>query len=298
MILPILYALLLTHSIICVSADRPTNIMHAKTWDDIFKAFDPRSEVIEEQYKAHVAQQLLPIAHHAIRSVPIVDNNERLVDIRNTKHPRISMLPNAPDGQPFAGPQYNAGFEHSSKMRHTLWVSLVKMIKHLDGLSPSCGYQPGSLSIKVFEGLRDLESQQKLFDNKLAEIKKQNPSMTDEAADRETATWVSPTENNVPAHSTGAAIDIRLWNSSTKDFVDTGTFGVIWGPNDNAHTFSANTTPTQKRNRLLLLTAADRAGLTNYTYKHWHFSTGDRYAVYWQEKDARKRQAHYGPAQS
>ena len=40
--------------------------------------------------------------------------------------------------------------------------------------------------------------------------------------------------------------------------------------------------------------AAYRAGLINYVYEFWHFSAGDRFAVYWQEDDKDKRYASFG----
>lgn len=48
------------------------------------------------------------------------------------------------------------------------------------------------------------------------------------------------------------------------------------------------------RNRLLMLIAATRAGLTNYTNEFWHYSLGDRYASYWRVADPKARIARYG----
>lgn len=115
-------------------------------------------------------------------------------------------------------------------------------------------------------------------------------------AEQETAKWVSPYKNNVPVHSTGAAVDIGLWDNKMEDFLDMGTFGAIWGKNNNAPTFSENTTDNQKRNRLYCLVAAETVGLTNYLYEFWHFSSGDRYEAYW-NKDLNEKRAIYGSIQ-
>ena len=55
-----------------------------------------------------------------------------------------------------------------------------------------------------------------------------------------------------------------------------GMFGTIFGPNPHQETFSAQTTPAQRDNRLLLLNAALTAGLVNYGYEWWHFSFQDK----------------------
>jgi D-alanyl-D-alanine dipeptidase len=81
-----------------------------------------------------------------------------------------------------------------------------------------------------------------------------------------------------------------------EDFLDMGTFGAIWGKNNNAPTFSENTTDNQKRNRLYCLVAAETVGLTNYLYEFWHFSSGDRYEAYW-NKDLNEKRAIYGSIQ-
>lgn len=99
--------------------------------------------------------------------------------------------------------------------------------------------------------------------------------------------------NNIPVHSTGAAIDIRLWDTKNEQFVDMGSFGVIWGVNASAPTFSEDLTDEQKSNRLFALIAATQAGLVNYSYEYWHFSYGDRYASFWKKKSYKK--AMYGP---
>ncbi|MCC2647124.1 MAG: putative peptidase vanX D-ala-D-ala dipeptidase [Rickettsiaceae bacterium] len=123
---------------------------------------------------------------------------------------------------------------------------------------------------------------------------KVSSNLTLEAAQKEASKWVSPTKDNIPVHSTGAAVNIRLYDEVNKAFIDMGTFGVIWGINDSVPTFSLEITNAQITNRLLLLVAATKAGLINYPYEYWHFSSGDRYAVYWTEPNSSNRNAIYG----
>ena len=91
----------------------------------------------------------------------------------------------------------------------------------------------------------------------------------------------------MPAHSTGGAVDIRPYDEQRKQFIDMGMFGVIWGANTGAPTFSDNINEEQIKNRLFLLIVASKACLVNYPYEFWHFSTGDRYATYWLNPEGR-----------
>jgi len=272
---------------------------NATTWEQILTEKkivqqDSSYLVITEQYAAYAQQQAPVVAHPIIKSITIIENNEPIIDIKLMQNKRINMLPDAPSKQVFVGPMYNSGLPSASKMRLGIWQKLERVLANLDNLAESFGYKPGKISIKVFEGLRDIETQKKLFMNKFDEIKRNNPSMSDDMIESETAKWVSPFKNNIPVHATGAAVDIRLWNDETNDFVDLGPFGVIWGTNKEAQTFSENLSDHQKFNRLYLLMATAKAGLVNYAYEYWHYSAGDRYAVYWQEKNDAKRCACYG----
>lgn len=268
-------------------------------WEQIFKDAaillgEPDYQIIKKQQVAFSSNLAPAIADLVIKSIVIVENNEKLIDVNEKKHPRIVMLPSHPRNQIFAEPIYNSGLPNASKIRENIWDKLEQLLGGLDELAEVFGYRRGKISIKIFEGLRDIETQKALFQNKVNEIKLRDPLLSDEAAEAEAAKWVSPIKNNIPAHSTGAAIDIRLYNDEIEAFIDLGPFGVIWGANKEAQTFSENISGQQKLNRLYLLMAAAKAGLINYVYEYWHFSAGDRYAAYWQEKNLTKRVACYG----
>lgn len=250
---------------------------------------------IREQYQAYAKNHAPTIVASDVKCIPIQENGEPIIDTKQMRHPRIYMAPDHHEGKHFAGPEFNSGLPNASKMRLTIWHKLEQALTFLDELAPHFGYQPGTIEIRVFEGLRDLATQEQLFVNKVNEIRSAHESMTPEEAELEASKWVSPVKNNVPVHSTGAAVDIRLWNTITQDFVDMGKFGVIWGLNESVPMFSENITPEQKMNRLYLLVAATKAGLISYIYEHWHFSFGDRYAAYWLEKNECNRLACYGP---
>lgn len=244
---------------------------------------NPTNTIILEQYQAYNSGKLPKIADATIKNIPIHESGEALVDISQQHNPRMTMMPTP--STPFASPDQNSGLPSAPFVRTTLYKKLNRLIVKLDQLAPQFGYKAGQISIKVFEGLRDIDTQNKLFNDKAKEIQAMNPGFTQEQVFTETSKWVSPTKNNVPAHSTGAAIDLRLYDEQTGTFLDMGKFGVIWGQNNAAPTFSSEITDEQIANRLFLLLAASSAGLVNYPYEFWHFSTGDRYAVYWQKPE-------------
>ncbi len=243
---------------------------------------DPRTtEQLLHYQTAFTAGTAPKIADPRIKAIAIVESHEPLVDLTTANCARIRALADTelaaahqcPEDIDPRGPGY-------AKMRTSVFTALVRLITELDRLAPAFGYAPNTLEIHLFEGLRDLATQKELFDAKLASLRKEKPQLSFEEAYQETCTWVSPYQNNVPTHSTGAAIDILLWNRATKSYCDMGRFNV---GGSGAPTFSdaPEVTDLQKRNRIFLIAAAIRAGLTNYLYEFWHFSVGDRYAAYW-----------------
>ena len=267
----------------------------AMNWNEVLEShcelFSDKS-VVAKQYEAFSKSDAPAIVDFRIKEIPICENHEELIDLRLLNVERISMMPQPKS--PFEGPVFNSGLPNASKMRASVFRKLQGMIDQLDKLAIHFGYEPGQVDILVFEGLRDLGTQKMLFDKKLEEILLLNPDMTFEMAEKETAKWVSPVKNNTPVHSTGAAVDIRLWDNKNNCFLDLGPFGVIWGDSQLAPTFSVGITDFQKNNRLYCLIAAERAGLTNYVYEWWHFSVGDRYDIYWKDQNGQEKVALYG----
>ena len=268
----------------------------ATSWEEIFKEKkdlleQQNCQLLRNQFDAFKNGSLPTIVDSRIKSIPIQDSNEPCSDVTAESNPRISMLPKPET--PFASPDCNSGFTCASLMRKTVFAKLGAMLIYLDELAPEFGYKKDEVTIAVFEALRDLKTQEHLFENKRTEIKATNPTFTDAELDKETSKWVSPVKNNVPVHSTGAAIDIRLMCHGK--LIDMGKFGVIWGSNPNAPTFSEDLTREQKMNRLFMAMAATKAGLTNYPYEFWHYSSGDRYDAYWngsEEKSAQFGSVH------
>jgi len=123
--------------------------------------------------------------------------------------------------------------------------------------------------------------QKKYFDQKFQEIYAK--SHDQEIAYQETNRSVSPFIDHIPTHTTGAAMDItwfKLDAHGQPKLMDMGMFDVIYGPNHQQETFSDNTTPIQRKNRLLLIHATSKVGLANDGFEWWHFSYGDKMHAY------------------
>ena len=233
------------------------------------------------------------VAHPTVKSMEIKECGESVIDVRNTNHSRVKTM----EGEELIkayGCKENVEerSEGYAILRKTVFAKLARMVEELDRLAPEFGYEAGELEIRLFEGLRDLATQKKLFDMVMSNISQKNPGMTQEEAHLETSKWVSPYVNNVPTHSTGAAIDIHLWSNKTNTFCDMGPYNTS-GSKSPTFSNDPELTEQQKKNRLLFVIAATEAGLTNYVYEFWHYSYGDRYASYWREEQENKRVAIY-----
>lgn len=237
--------------------------------------------LLSEQYISFTNNDCPAIADQRITCIPMIECEEELIDVSQQQNPRIKVM----NDQDLLLAHESVGDIDQRSPRHmfmrkSVYEALLKMVDELDRLAPSFGYESDELCIKLFEGLRDLETQKILFDSKLQSMRENNPSISYEEAYQETCKWVSPYINNVPTHSTGAAVDIHLWNNKTEQFCDMGRFNS--GAN-TASTFSSDESITEEqiKHRFLFLVAATEAGLTNYVFEFWHYSLGDKYACYW-----------------
>jgi D-alanyl-D-alanine dipeptidase len=237
--------------------------------------------LVSAQLQSFTEHNCPAIADQRIIQIPIIECGEELIDLSQECHPRISVM-NEQDlilAHECIDDIDQRSPSHTF-VRKSVYDALIKMLDQLDRLAPHFGYESGELCIKLFEGLRDLETQKIVFDKCLHGIMQNNPSLSYEKAYQETCKWVSPYINNIPTHSTGAAIDIHLWNNKTQQFCPMGRFN---SGAKTAPTFSTDEVITEEqiKHRFLFLIAATEAGLTNYVFEFWHYSLGDRYASYW-----------------
>ena len=191
---------------------------------------------------------------------------------------RIRMLP-TPE-IPLSNENMNAGFHCSYLIRKGLYLRLKILVSALDLINDN----KRKISVLVFEGLRDLQTQKALFETCFNEFSEKYPDLSSIEVRKLAEKFVTPPEKE-PPHSTGGCVDIRLFDDDNNTFLDLGKFGLFWGVNEQAHMFCANLTDEQKENRRMLLTASAMAGLVNYPYEWWHFSYGDKFYAYCAEED-------------
>lgn len=275
------------------------SILIGAQWKDLLEQHRELMEpdiyqLLNKQYQTYSSGRAPVIADQRIKQIPIIECGEKLVDLRLVKYPRIAAMEESEFDKAHERPEdVDPRAPTHAMVRESVFKALVRMIDELDRLAPAFGYEAGDLEIRLFEGLRDCATQKELFDTKMAAIWAANPSMSEEEAYAETSKWVSPYINNVPTHSTGGAVDIHLWSNKAQAFCNMGRFNV-GGSLAPTFTLDERLLPHQQMNRLLLVIAATRAGLTNYLYEFWHFSYGDRYAAYWRESNCDLRTALYG----
>lgn len=234
----------------------------------------------------------LPISHAKVKSIPIVDSEEKLVDMNEFENSRLRPLTSIDN-------RYQNSYPEFSKVRLGVYKRLLVMLNHL----------PPNIGIAYWECLRPLAKQKEYFDNKLREVLQEIKDK--KLAYKETSRHVSPFIDNVPTHATGAAVDITLFEISDDGvkLLDMGKFDTIFGPNEQQESFSPNTTLKQRENRLILFAAAQASSLNtansaetggekqddvlvNYGHEWWHFSYGDKAWAYVK----RKTNAIYGLA--
>lgn len=156
---------------------------------------------------------------------------------------------------------------------------------------------PADVRIRLREGWRSLRQQRELFDACVARIARQHPDWPSSRCFREATRIVAPVINadgspNVPPHSTGAAVDVDLIDSSGQA-LDMGTAFDDAGDPERARTDCPDIARQARRHRRLLVDAMAAQGFVNYPYEWWHFSYGDRYWAF----VAGQAAAIYGPVE-
>lgn len=139
--------------------------------------------------------KIILIADACILEIPIVENQEPLIDLRNQVEIAYGPSPEIPNNQDY------------TKLRLTVYNKLKEAQKLL----------PSGLRFCIYEGYRSLTTQQMLFEKHYQQIRNMHIDWSDEQCFDETTRLVSPVINkdgslNVPPHSTGGAFDIYLIN--------------------------------------------------------------------------------------
>lgn len=181
----------------------------------------------------------------ALRSIPIVDSGEPLVDLRNVA-PHILLEPGC---------------------LPLLRERVAQMVIHAQSLLPSDHF------LVVGTCLRTVDMQRGIQDSFRKDLIEKNPNWSSSTLNRTLNRMIAPPDDKSPApHTTGAALDVGI-----KD-VAGGRLEFVH-PLDHwygAPTYSSGLSDIAKANRIMLIEAMEAAGLTNYLGEWWHWSFGDQ----------------------
>lgn len=188
-----------------------------------------------------------------IAAVPVADNGEALVDLRQVGGLRVDPR-QADDAGAYA--QLRSGT--------------------LERLLTAQAALPDGLRLLIVEAYRPLRLQRQIFDGYRDELRRRHPAWDDARLRVETSKYVSPPE--VAPHSTGGTVDLTLCRPDGTE-LDMGT-AVDANPEESGNacfTGAPNISATARGNRAVLASVLRRAGLVNYPTEWWHWSYGDRY---------------------
>ena len=208
------------------------------------------------------AANIVLIADPRVVAIPIRETHEPLVDMRQS--PLV------------IGP--------SPEIENNIHYTFVRK-SVADRLLAAQAALPREFRLCLAEGLRSLDVQKMLFDTRQNMLRQNNPDWTPEHVFIETMRMLSPLvtvsgETNIPAHATGAAVDVYLVDAQTQQPVDMGIFVADWAQDETGILSQTDTTElsaTGRKNRDIMGAALTDAGFANYPAEYWHWSYGDRY---------------------
>ncbi len=147
---------------------------------------------------------IILLADPEILAVPIQENHETFVDLKDQDIIAVGPSPEIPNNTDY------------TKMRKSVYEMLVTAQEML----------PQGMKFCLYEGCRSLTLQEKLFNDRYHVVKNTHPTWAHAETFIETTRLVSPVINldgtqNIPPHSTGAAIDVYLINTEY-EIIDMG----------------------------------------------------------------------------
>lgn len=208
---------------------------------------------------------IISLVDQRVLSINILENGERLVDLKNQTEILFGPSPEIPDNNDY------------TKVRYTVYQKLLQAQKTL----------PNNLRFCLYEGYRSLNLQKKLFNDRYEVIKNKNPHWKHEQLFYETIKLVSPLINldgshNIPPHSTGGAIDIYLVDIEG-NIIDMGIKVAEWMQDIDGSLSVMDSTKISigaKEYRKIMSKALSSMGFINYPGEYWHWSYGDKYWAY------------------
>lgn len=213
----------------------------------------------------NVSAKIVLIADPRVLKIPIQDNGEPLVDLRDQTVLKFGPSPEIPNNTDY------------TKMRKSVYDLLVKA----QSLLPE-GYQ-----FCLYEAYRSFGLQEKLFSMQYNQIKSLHPDWSHKRIFKESMKLASPVTHldgskNIPPHSTGAAIDIYLIDSKNRA-IDMGIHLKDWMQDLDgslSQTDSLKISQQACDNTKIMSEALSSVGFINYPTEYWQWSFGGRYWSY------------------
>jgi zinc D-Ala-D-Ala dipeptidase len=155
--------------------------------------------------------------------------------------------------------------------------------KLLDAANDLATKDKYNLVLKI--GYRPISVQYQLFNEVAAYFRSKNKTLSEEIIKSKTLEFVTHPDINIPPHSTGAAVDLTLFDNIAKTYIDMGS--PINFPDELSWTFNLmSLTSVQQSNRKFLTNLMVSHGFANLASEWWHYSYGDpRWAVFY-DKDS------------
>jgi hypothetical protein len=229
--------------------------------------------------EAHETILFISESNRAIK-IPLKDNGEPLVDLREKNHPRIKLITDLPDHDLYVQPVLPGDIENITKgdyakVRLGLYERLVKTLDYLPeniGLAYAFGYLTAEKVEENFDYLVMLYY--KVFiDKNLAYEKAKN---------------FVPSNSSSSTVVSGGRIYMTLFDKDTNKILNLGVIGAK-PSNLTLLKFAKETTEEQRKYRAMLEEAVTKAGLVSYgarwdTYNYgdkiWAYMTGAKEAIY------------------
>jgi D-alanyl-D-alanine dipeptidase len=180
-----------------------------------------------------------------VNRVPIRDNGEPLVDLRETN------------------PELSFGVHCLPHVRESVAEALLIASKNT----------PDHLDLRVSTGLRTHEEQAEMYWHNYKRAKEEHPTWPESSVRRMTDRFFAPPDAQAPpGHCTGAAVDVGLFDRETGQSLDMSTPLKGW---KGAPTAVRGLSPQAAENRRLLCYVMFSTGLSNCRTEFWHWSYGD-----------------------
>ncbi len=210
-------------------------------------------------------KQLTLIADSKVVAIPIIDNGDIFIDLKDQNLLIYGPSPEIPNNTDY------------TKMRKAVYEKLLQAQDLL----------PEGIRFCLYEGYRSLSLQKILFDTRYEIIRKHNINWSKNQIFEETINLVSPVINldgsaNIPPHSTGGAVDLYLIDNMGNP-LEMGIHPEDWMQDESGSislTHSAIISTEAKHHRRIMNRVLETVGLVNYPTEYWHWSYGDRYWAY------------------